>query len=1364
LEENHPMATPQVSILIPVFNQLALTRNCLKAIQDNSPHDSIEVIVIDNGSTDGTSEFLARWRGPFPLQVICNHENRGFARANNQGAQIARGDYLVLLNNDTVPQPNWLPPLLEIFRDHDDVGAVGSKLLFPDGTIQHAGVITAKDDVRDIELMPLHIGYRNQDEPIYNKLRRFRAVTAACMIIPTPAYKLVGGLDDAYWNGFEDVDFCFKLLDAGFDIFFQPESVVIHYESQSGEQRFVHETDNLRTLNHRWGNKITCEFLLREGNIIVPNDGVTIVIVTYNSSATIEACLTSLINTLRPHDEVVIVDNASSDQTIEAVHRYTADKDGFRLLPQARNLGYAHAANIGAQAGGNPFIVFLNPDTIVTPQWIERLLFHLKSHKVSATGPLSDYVAGEQRLDQHLPAEMISSCGPGELPQALWKRNARQSNPAKLLIGFCLMVKRKSFEHVGGLDKDLFLGNDDLDLSWRLRAAGHRLVVATDTLVFHKGQESFRSDPRSLTDRLVQESTDYLHFKLMHHYGMENIPSSQELWGIDWFKPSCILREDLPLTSVIVLTYNQLNYTQQCIESLFCHTPSPFELIIVDNGSSDGTVDYLANLDRSQTACLRIHIIANPDNRGFAAGCNQGLAEARGRYCLLLNNDIVVTPAWLTKLIQPMGHEHIGFSGPMSNCVSGRQRVSDVAYDTASLKGLDRFAREFGKRHTGQVIQQKRLVGFCLLIKRELIDRIGGLDERFKVGNFEDDDFCLRAVLAGYKGAIVKDCFVHHYGNQSFKGNRIDFNQQLLKNWDVFKAKWHIPPETPYTGQYQVPNQSRWADSANLYIPVCASNQQTKKNRENTTRSGHEHQMTTNPQPAGVNCFADTHPKGRPPEGASMQILDHVLKAVKEQLSAQQHDVAKWILERIIEVDPQHGSAHHELGMLYYEQNELAKAQSHLHQCVRYSPDNPAALKDLGDFYHVVHKDGAKALQFYKAAIELGPNDSQLLLTAGHISTAQRFFDDAMSYYQRVLEIDPHNQEARDCFEQLKASAEPAPVEETAEHLYLQAQSKIQSGDRAGAQTILKNIIDKYPGHALAHNDYAVLAYESGEKDQALKHYEHAVSLNPENILFLKNLADFHWHEQSDSHAAMELYVRILGEDPCDVETILGCAQICVTLGRHADAREFVERAQTLDPFNEHIQVLNDQLSGQPDTTNPLAGRDALYNEAKDKAAQGDLESAVELLTQLVGQYRQDANAFNDLGVLHYELGEKEKALGCYREAVNLAPDQATFCKNLADFYLVEQGRAEDAMQLYLSVLEKNQTDVDCLLATGIVCMLLNQTDDARTFFERVTAIEPANQKALQSLEQLDARLRDGAGTRAEGSDIGSREQKAAIG
>jgi GT2 family glycosyltransferase/tetratricopeptide (TPR) repeat protein len=1338
------MATPQVSILIPVFNQLALTRNCLKAIQDNSPHDSIEVIVIDNGSTDGTSEFLARWRGPFPLQVICNHENRGFARANNQGAQIARGDYLVLLNNDTVPQPNWLPPLLEIFRDHDDVGAVGSKLLFPDGTIQHAGVITVTDDRRLQPMLPMCFGRNHRDDQQFNQKQKMQAVSVACMMVSKSIYLQFGGLDEEYWNGFEDVDFCFKLLEAGLDILYQPKSVVTHYESQSGEQRFVHETDNLATLNHRWGNKITCEFLLKEGNIIVPNDGVTIVIVTYNSSATIAACLTSLINTLRPHDEVVIVDNASSDQTIEAVHRYTADKDGFRLLLQARNLGYAHAANIGAQAGGNPFIVFLNPDTIVTPQWIERLLFHIKSHKVAAAGPLSDYVAGQQRLDQHLPAEIISSCGPGELPQALWKRNARQSNPAKLLIGFCLMVKRRLFEHVGGLDNHLFLGNDDLDLSWRLRAAGHRLVVATDTLVFHKGQESFRSEPRSLTDRLVQESTDYLYFKLMHHYGMENIPSSQELWGIDWFKPSCILRKNLPLTSVIVLTYNQLNYTQQCIESLFCHTPSPFELIIVDNGSSDGTVDYLANLDRSQTACLRIHIIANPDNRGFAAGCNQGLAEARGRYCLLLNNDIVVTPAWLTKLIQPMGHEHIGFSGPMSNCVSGRQRVSDVAYDTASLKGLDRFAREFGKRHTGQVIQQKRLVGFCLLIKRELIDRIGGLDERFKVGNFEDDDFCLRAVLAGYKGAIAKDCFVHHYGNQSFKGNRIDFNQQLLRNWDVFKAKWHIPPETPYTGQYQVPNQSRWADSAKLYIPVWAGNQQTKKNRENTTRSAHEHQMTTNPQPAGVNCFADTHPKGRPPEGASMQILDHVLKTVKQQLSAQQHDVAKWILERIIEVDPQHGDTHHELGMLYYEQNELAKAQSHLHQCVRFSPDNPAALKDLGDFYHVVHKDGAKALQFYEKAIELAPFDSHLLLTAGHFLTAERAFDDAMANYQRVLEIEPYNQEARDCLDQLKAGTQQSTKEETSDSLYLKAQSQVQSQDRAGAKETLQKLVEQHPEHALAHNDYAVLAYESGDKDHALIHYQMAVSVNPENVLFLKNLADFYWCEQNNSHAAMELYVRILKEDPSDVEAILGCGQICIALGRHEDARDFVERAKTLDPCSEVAERMSQQLDGQQQTPKLPSGRDALYREAKSKAAQNDVESAIALLTKIVEEHRQDAEAFNDLGVLYYELGQKEKALGCYREAVQLAPDRGTFCKNLADFYFFEQHRAEDAMRLYLSVLKKNPADVDCLVATGIVCLYLNQTEDARTFFQRVTTIDPKNQMALQGLKQVEEALQEG--------------------
>jgi len=97
-----------------------------------------------------------------------------------------------------------------------------------------------------------------------------------------------------------------------------------------------------------------------------------------------------------------------------------------------------------------------------------------------------------------------------------------------------------------------------------------------------------------------------------------------------------------------------------------------------------------------------------------------------------------------------------------------------------------------------------RVVGFCMLIKREVIDKIGGLDGRFGLGNFEDDDFSLRAALAGFESWIVKDCFVHHFGSRTFAGAKIDFRESLHKNWEIFKEKWGIPSDVAYGASYDM--------------------------------------------------------------------------------------------------------------------------------------------------------------------------------------------------------------------------------------------------------------------------------------------------------------------------------------------------------------------------------------------------------------------------------------------------------------------------------------------------------------------------------------------------------------------------------
>jgi O-antigen biosynthesis protein len=120
---------------------------------------------------------------------------------------------------------------------------------------------------------------------------------------------------------------------------------------------------------------------------------------------------------------------------------------------------------------------------------------------------------------------------------------------------------------------------------------------------------------------------------------------------------------------------------------------------------------------------------------------------------------------------------------------------------------LDTFAQQWAVEHAGETMAVQRLIGFCLLVRKVVVERIGGLDERFGAGNFEDDDFSVRATLAGYEGQIAKDVFIHHTGGQTFRGANIDYTESLLRNWSLFKAKWGIPPETPLEEGYSVPAQ-----------------------------------------------------------------------------------------------------------------------------------------------------------------------------------------------------------------------------------------------------------------------------------------------------------------------------------------------------------------------------------------------------------------------------------------------------------------------------------------------------------------------------------------------------------------------------
>ncbi|MGY1703973.1 glycosyltransferase family 2 protein [Geodermatophilus sp. SYSU D00697] len=254
-----PGADGTASIVIPCFNQLRYTKMCLTALAETLPAEGAEVVVVDDGSTDETHEWLvehARTRSW--LRIVHNETNLGFVHAVNLGADAADADMLVLLNNDCIPLPGWLQALQRTFRDHDDAGAVGGKLLFPDGRLQEAGGVVFRDGTA------AKIGYREFDvnAPLFNFVRRVDYCSGALLATPLPLFRKIGGLDPRYSPAYyEDTDYCFNVRQHGREVYYQNECAVIHVEGATTGNTVRRGAKRHQLLNHakfveRWGSAL----------------------------------------------------------------------------------------------------------------------------------------------------------------------------------------------------------------------------------------------------------------------------------------------------------------------------------------------------------------------------------------------------------------------------------------------------------------------------------------------------------------------------------------------------------------------------------------------------------------------------------------------------------------------------------------------------------------------------------------------------------------------------------------------------------------------------------------------------------------------------------------------------------------------------------------------------------------------------------------------------------------------------------------------------------------------------------------------------------------------------------------------------
>jgi O-antigen biosynthesis protein len=246
----------QVSFVIPLYNCLALTRACVASLQANLPAGlAHEIILVDDGSTDGTREWLKTLSSSSgraalapPFRVVLDERNLGYAAANNRGAAIAGGELLALLNNDLVLTPRWLEPMLVAHRSLGDrAGLIGNVQLNADsGQVDHVGiVIDAKGKPEHDRTPPSRLAR------LLTPVRRVPAVTAACVVLDRALWRQFDGFDEGFINGGEDVDLCFRVRAAGRVNAVALRSVVRHHVSSSAGRK-LHDEENSRRLAQRW--------------------------------------------------------------------------------------------------------------------------------------------------------------------------------------------------------------------------------------------------------------------------------------------------------------------------------------------------------------------------------------------------------------------------------------------------------------------------------------------------------------------------------------------------------------------------------------------------------------------------------------------------------------------------------------------------------------------------------------------------------------------------------------------------------------------------------------------------------------------------------------------------------------------------------------------------------------------------------------------------------------------------------------------------------------------------------------------------------------------------------------------------------
>ena len=876
---------PEVSIIIPCYNHAHYLPEAVGSVV-NQTFTHWECIIVNDGSLDNTPRIansLIMQYSEKRIRLI-NQGNKGLAEARNAGIKASKGKYILPLDADDLIHPEMLQKMVNLLNEHSEIA-----IAYTD--VKHFGsanriICAGEYDFKRLCLQN-HLNY--------------------CSLYRREAWESAGGYNPNMVWGYEDWDFWISCGEKGYygKRISEPLFMYRVKETSMYTKALEHHSELMARIILNHPNLYDPQLISEakkilnqcQRNATQPHPLVSVIVPTYNRPDTLKRTLESIAAQTYKRIEAIVVNDAGEDVSgvIDTFH----DRLSIKYLVHDKNKGLAAVRNTAINHATGQYIAYLDDDDIFHPHHIETAVKVLTTtnYKAVYTDAYRAYQTKEGDTYQVIKKDIPYSID--YVKGIFYKTN--------ITPVLCVVHDRTCFDEAGIFDETLTV-LEDWDLWIRMSEKYDFYHIREVTCEF-----SWRADGTSTTSSKQDEFAKIR--ELIYKKYRNNF---QELRLAQNTTDKLISHTPLQKpVSIIILTWNALDYTKKCVHSIQNHTNYPHEIVFVDNASTDGTVEYLRKLIKERP---NYKLIENHENKGFAVGNNQGVAIATGEYVMLLNNDVLISDGWLESLVESLEiDKNIGMVGPITNSISGRQQVNKIPY--TDEQGFYKFAQEIRRTYKGRLTPRYRVAGFAVLMRKALYEEVGGLDESFGTGNYEDDDLCLKVSRKGYAIMVDESVFIHHYRSQTFIDNKINYRDILSVNGSKFKGKW---PNVDYEQLLEL--RESLVDTNTV---LCARAKRALEGEHiNEAIEIYSKVLKTNPIDetalCGLAIVYQTDGK-----------MDKTIDAYKKAL----------------QVNPFFFDAHYNLAIVYSSINQIDDAIAHLNKAINLNNSDASIHNNLGVLY-----------------------------------------------------------------------------------------------------------------------------------------------------------------------------------------------------------------------------------------------------------------------------------------------------------------------------------------------------------------------------------------------------------------------------